>query len=239
MSLLNSPDLPKLRLSPTGLELFRRSPAMYRDTYLTRIRKETPSPSQWFGITAHRVLLGGSLDKVRTTPRNRVLLAEMQAATRRHPHAQRLLTRGVHERAFDFPVIIQQQTYRARCRLDRVDLDTDPVAVVDLKTASTVARREFGLSCWRHGYHRQEAFYRLALRLFTPRPVQYFIVAIAKTFPATVVVCRLIPSVIDAATRELEQLMQELHQCLLTDHWPVHRSVPEEIPPAEMFDYWE
>ncbi len=152
------------------------------------------------------------------------LCLDIRDAVHAHPAASRLLTGGEAEvvRLWD------EDGRTCKARLDYLS----SVALVDLKTTSSVDLHDFTNTLARYLYHGQVAYYGRDLE-----PLPAYIIAVEMDAPHDVGVFRLPEWVLDAGDCLVTRLLTDLDRCEEEDRWPGRYEYIQEISlPAWMTD---
>ncbi len=151
-------------------------------------------------------------------------LEAMRAQIEAHPEASRLLNgEGQNEVSLVWEDPVVGTLCKARAdRLARLD---STVAVVDLKTTTSAAPRDFSRDAAKYGYHLQAAWYLRALDALSPNGTpphsrRFIIIAVEKTAPFCVAVYELDPMAIEAGGQQITEYLVRFEECRERDEWP-------------------
>ena len=134
-------------------------------------------------------------------------------AVRAHPVAAALLAQGEAEKTIKWTD--KETGLKCKGRLDWLSAS----ALVDLKTASTIGRKQFAASAANFGYFEQAAFYLMGLRA-NGIEVPASIIAVESKGLHDVGVFGIPEDTLDAAEDKLRNLLTRLAECLESDTWP-------------------
>lgn len=149
----------------------------------------------------------------------------MADAVRAHPLAAALLSDGEAEQSLQWThrTHLGSESYEVECggRMDFVG----SMGLVELKTSRAASPYEFPREVAKFDYHGQVAFYADGL-LSLGKPVSaVWFVAVENDAPHGVAVYRVPDAVLDAGRERYFLLLDRLHLCERTNHWPAW---PEE-----------
>ena len=152
-------------------------------------------------------------------------LAAMRDQIEAHPEASALLGGSGQNEA---TLIWKDPMVGTLCkaRADRLTVWNDiHLAIVDLKTTTSAAPRDFSRDAARYGYHLQAAWYIRAMNAIAPNEPQapvrrFFIVAVEKTAPHCVAVYELEEEAIEAGSRQITEYLVRFEECRERDEWP-------------------
>lgn len=145
---------------------------------------------------------------------------EMRRRVEDHPKASVLLFESPGECELSFEWVDAATGLLLRARLDRLARrNARPLAIVDVKTTTSVKGKDFSAACWRYGYHRQAAFYRRGVRALTGETPPFVFIAIRKTPPYSVACYTLSEEFLEAGEKEVASALTALATCRDTDVW--------------------
>tara|TARA_R110000824_G_scaffold7386_5_gene33174 strand:+ start:558 stop:1403 length:846 start_codon:yes stop_codon:yes gene_type:complete len=151
-------------------------------------------------------------------------LGMMRRRIMEHPEAVRLLAgEGENEATIVWNDFKTGITCKARAdRLAQVD---NGLVVVDLKTTTSVATRDFSNDAAKYGYHLQAAWYLRGLAAISPdssihAPRRFIIIAVEKSAPHCVAVYELDQNAITAGDLTVSRYLLEWERCTERDEWP-------------------
>lgn len=117
--------------------------------------------------------------------------------------------------------------FQGKSRLDAICPVLD--AIIEVKTANSVAAHDFAKACGMYCYHGQAAYYRRAcLQLAEAgewdfRPTRHLIIAVESSPPYHCRVFELDEQSITAAWAEQSRLIDEYCNCLRAERWPGYK----------------
>lgn len=102
--------------------------------------------------------------------------------------------------------------------------------IVDFKSTTDPAPKEFARSSWKFGYHCQDAWYRDASRALGVHDDPAFVlVAVGKTPPHLVTVHQHDPELVALGAQRNRDAIDLWHECRTSDHWPAYGQVIHTI----------
>lgn len=245
-------------VSKSGLDLYSRAPALYREWAAGKEDEPTPA-----------LVLGNAVDCATTDPgrfdRDYAVAPEFGDCRTKGPRDERDAWRKVHAgktwlsaedgrivegcvwslrthpiagRILRAKDLIRQATLRwddgehgLLCKA-RPDLYVPSLGLCgDLKTTLDASAHEFRRSVASYGYHRQEAFYRDGFAALDV-PLEHFVfIAVEKAPPYLVAVYQLDEAAVEIGRRQTRDLMARFAVSLVTDSWPGY---PETIQQIEL-----
>lgn len=144
------------------------------------------------------------------------------AGLRANPLAKRLLydEPGEPERGIQW--IDEETGLTCRARIDKL-LNGSLSWIIDLKTALSVSHNDFAASAWAHGYHRQVAFYRRAVKALTGEEMPFVFVVVAKKPPHECELIELDEEFVAMGEQQVTFGLRRLAECLETGRWTASR----------------
>ncbi len=105
-----------------------------------------------------------------------------------HPVARKLLleARGEAEVTFEWRDDATGLLLKVRLDWMTEPHGSLPACIVDVKTTGRIDPKSFAETCWRYGYHRQAAFYRMGVETWHLERLPFVFVAVRKTPPYSV-----------------------------------------------------
>ncbi len=162
------------------------------------------------------------------------LVLAMRDGVNRNELARRLL-KGAGQNELTLVWEDEQSGLLCKARLDRITEYEGYVIVVDLKTTARLASKEaFARAMGDFGYHRQEAFYRMAMDAhFGEMPRRFVFIVIEKAAPHIVATHETGPESLDAGQREVRTHLTEYAACTESGVWPGYgtSTLLTELPP--------
>lgn len=246
------------RVSNSMLKVIDESPLLYYRTFVTREYDPPPSTEdQQFGTAAHAMFLedrrvfvpiprdalnadghkkgaawkqfsAENEGKILLKPEQQETLEAMIAELRRHKMAANLLQCDGHRET-----VIHWTDERTgidcKCRIDVARKQLDIIG--DYKTTADASR--FGKQLYDNGYHRQDPFYREAVKSIRGAEPQFLFVVQQKSPPYTVRVVPLSPQLVTIGRLQNHAALDKLVRCRDDDCWedPYHGRVEPPIEP--------
>lgn len=242
-------------VSNSGISLFERSPAHYRENY----RKETQALRLGSAIHECVTNLRRFQELYLRGPENpkkdegsKKTLKYWKDAQRDVPDGKTLLT----PEEYDMAVFMREKLHRhkiaggllktaeqvecslvwddpqtgIRCK-GRADILNERFKVItDLKTTQDAREYSFSKSIYDYNYHRQAAFYlRGMLALGRPEFQGFVIIAVEKDPPFECVVHKLSKSTIDCGEKRIREVMPSILACQAANNWPGYAESLNEI----------
>lgn len=156
----------------------------------------------------------------------------IQRAVRSDATAAKYLARGRAEVSLFWTHVVPSfgglDGFSIDCK-GRVDFLAEVPAIVDLKTTRDASPEGFARECWRYQYHAQAAFYSDGHRALTGKALPYVIVAVESAAPHAVTVFRLPEAALELGREAYKGLLQRLHLCRTTSHWPGYADAELEL----------
>lgn len=121
-----------------------------------------------------------------------------------------------------------------KCRPDAVAVTGGKAVLIDIKTARSVAPRDFSRSIWDFGYHRQAAWYSRGFSAASGIEVAQFIfLAVTSAYPFVAAAYVLDDDSLQQGSDECDVALQLLVECHRDNKWPTHMSgiQPIGLPP--------
>ena len=146
-------------------------------------------------------------------------------AVRAHPVAAKLLAEGEAE-----SVVTWRDTETSLSCKARLDWVSDSCGLVDLKTATSIDKRDFANAAARYDYFGQLAFYRMGIAANGCDVGDSTIIAVESARPHDVAVFRIPEESLWAGEDRAHEYLRTLADCLATDMWP------GAFPEAETLD---
>lgn len=114
-----------------------------------------------------------------------------------------------------------------RCRPDlyRADLGM----ILDVKTTTSAAPKDFAKSVVNFGYHAQEAFYSDGWRALGQQVDAFAFIAIEKDAPFAKVIYELPPSMVDEGRAIIRKALETYAECQRTGQWPAYADGVQEL----------
>lgn len=123
---------------------------------------------------------------------------------------------------------------RCKARHDRHSPWLVGGAVVDVKTTRDASPREFEKSIYSYGYHRQGALYLSGATTLGLPAGHFVIIAVEKTPPFCVSVCRVSEGALNAGAEQITPLLRRYAECVEKNEWPGYS---EDIVDVTLPDY--
>jgi hypothetical protein len=230
-------------LTAHGLAEFRRCPLLYRKMELGLV-PERDTTAYLIGRAAHTLILegrqrfereyavGGPINPKTGQPfgsqtkafaewaerqskpvmsdAHAALVEQMAAAVKGHAVAAELLADGIAEG------VARGSYAHFQCQA-RVDWVNPASGIVDLKTTDDLDSFDFAIRAL--GYVHQVAFYRALLAVVSGDVLPVHIVAVEKREPFRCGAWQVAPAVLDEASRQNEEAMNELRRCRSSGAW--------------------
>lgn len=167
--------------------------------------------------------------RIMLTAEQRQACLRMQAAIRRHPVADYLLSDpGKSElSAIGHDDWMDEKT---RCRFDRLN---DDGVIIDLKKTVDASPRGFAKSAANYRYHVQQAFYSDVYQSITGmQPRAFLFIAVEEEEPHGVAVYRLADEDVQIGRGLYRRDIETLQRCRQADEWPAYGDdiLPLELP---------
>jgi hypothetical protein len=199
----------------TALHLALLEPDLFRSL----VHEDIPGDGRTKAVREARSALRESLteDSIVLPPADYLDVLGMRDSVLAHPRA-RTFFRGEFET--EVTAIWEEPTTGITCRA-RFDVRVPRAPIVpDLKTCRNAQPWAFGKDAADRGYHRKMAWYRRAERALGRDVEDCAIIAVENTAPYATAVYLLKPEDVDAADREITQLLDRFAYCRDNDFWP-------------------
>lgn len=189
-------------------------PALFETTYVVepafgdcRKKDNKARRDEWRLVNA---------DKLTLSPEDMTTIKGMVASVRAHPLAGRMVADGQPELTIRWA----DPDTGLECKA-RPDYYVRRLAMAcDVKTTRDASFESFRRDAARHGYHRQDAFYRNAFAA-VGAPIDHFVfIAVEKTAPHLVALYSLDTDDIRKGYASVTNDMARFRECLETDVWP-------------------
>jgi len=148
----------------------------------------------------------------------------MRDAVREHPIAHARLSNGLPEETVTWTERINGVDLACKARPDYIG-----ASIVDLKTTKDAGSNAFGRTSARFGYHCQLAWYRRGVRAAMGRELAMHLVAVESEAPHDVAVYRIGDDALYAADEEINELLERVAACRITDRWPGALELENEL----------
>ena len=216
------------RVSKSGLDLIRKSPAQFYHHYY--VHRADDTDAMRIGRNIHTRIFEPDIywSSVHNDIKHaeQVQLNAMAKSVRNHPAAKLLLQSGVAESVHLWTDLITQ----VDCKLKADWLTTDGSIVVDLKSCNDCSPMSFKRSAMRYRYDVQAAFYLDGLSHTNARDVFVFI-AVEKTYPYKVAVYEAPDSMVSSGRDKYLADLHLLAECRRNNEWPAYDNARIQLLP--------
>ena len=120
-------------------------------------------------------------------------------------------------------------------RIDRLQIESDRILILDLKTTQVSRHAEFQRVACNLNYDLQAAWYtELVRQAFPDRPVEFLFVALERKPPYGICVYRASDSLLASGSQKMQRALDLYAQCQALDYWPAYDPVIQELE----LPYW-